>query len=154
MKIGKYGLALIKKAEGFRPKIYDDVGHPAIGYGLRLSQKEVAEYQDGITEEQATELLREFLESVEYTVSKLVTAQLNQNQFDALMSLVYNIGVGNFMSSTILKMLNTKNFDAVPAEFMKWTKSGGKELKGLVERRKVEVALWNDDLKNEVLRSL
>jgi len=154
MKIGKYGLALIKKAEGFRPKIYDDVGHPAIGYGLRLSQKEVAEYQDGITEEQATELLREFLESVEYTVSKLLTAQLNQNQFDALMSLVYNIGVGNFMSSTILKMLNTKNFDAVPAEFMKWTKSGGKELKGLVERRKVEVALWNDDLKNEVLRSL
>lgn len=150
MKTGTQGINLIKKAEGFVAKIYDDVGHPAIGYGQRLSQKEVEKYADGITEEEATELLCSFLEPLETTLGRLIKVELKQNQFDALVSFAYNIGVGNFMSSTLLKKVNNKDFTGVSEEFGKWTKSGGKELPGLVARRKVEKALWNGEV-NEIL---
>jgi lysozyme len=154
MKTGKYGIELIKKAEGFVPKIYDDQGHPAIGYGQRLSQKEVEKYKDGISEEEAVQLLKDHLSALENTISRMLKVQLNENQFDALMSFAYNVGVGSFMSSTLLKYVNASKFDKVPEEFMKWTKSGGKELPGLVERRKAEAALWKGDFSNEVLASL
>jgi lysozyme len=155
MKTGKYGLALIKKAEGFMPNIYDDQGHSAIGYGQRLTQAECEKFKDGITEEEATELLTEFLGPLENTLNRMIkNVKLDQNQFDALVSFAYNVGIGNFMSSTMLKLINTGQLNKVEDEFAKWNKSGGKVLPGLVERRKVEAALWKGDFENEILVNL
>ena len=75
-------------------------------------------------------------------VRKLVTVGLTQGQFDALVDFAYNAGVGALQKSTLLKKVNAEKFDEVPAEFMKWTKGGGKELPGLVRRRRAEVKLW------------
>lgn len=150
MTTGKFGLILIKKAEGFIPNIYDDCGHPAIGYGQRLTYAEAEKYKDGISEEEATKLLQDHLSILENSVNRILKVQLKEHQFDAIMSFAYNVGFGRFMESTLLKFVNTSQFDKVPAEFMKWTKAGGKELPGLVARRKVEVELWNGDVSNEV----
>lgn len=147
MKTGNLGLALIKKAEGFVAKIYDDQGHPAIGYGQRLTPSEVEKYKNGISEEDASLLLVDYLHTIENTVSNVIKTKLNQNQFDAVMSFTYNVGIGAFISSTLLKVINANQLDKAPDEFAKWTKSGGKELPGLVARRKAEVALWNGTLK-------
>jgi lysozyme len=68
--------------------------------------------------------------------------QLSQGQFDALVSFAYNVGVGAFGKSTLLKRVNAGRFEDVPAEFMKWTRGGGIELSGLVRRRRAEVKLW------------
>ena len=77
-----------------------------------------------------------------YFVRKFVKVELTQNQFDALVDFAYNAGVGALQKSTLLKKVNAGKFDEVPAEFMKWTKGGGKELPGLVRRRRAEVKLW------------
>jgi hypothetical protein len=82
-------------------------------------------------------------------VDNLVKVPLKQNQFDALVSFAFNVGLGALGKSTLLKKLNAGQYDAVPAELMKWTKAGGKELPGLVRRRRAEAALWRgvDDSK-------
>lgn len=147
MKTGELGLALIKKAEGFVNKIYDDQGHPAIGYGQRLTPSEVEKYKSGITEEEASNLLINFLHTVENTLNSVIKVKLEQHQFDAVVSFAYNVGIGAFISSTLLKVINANQLNKAPDEFKKWTKSGGKELPGLVARRKAEVALWKGELK-------
>lgn len=76
-------------------------------------------------------------------VERLVKVPLNDNQFGALVSFTYNVGVGNFKGSTLLKKLNAGNYEAVPSELMKWTKSKGQQMKGLVNRRASEAGLWS-----------
>jgi lysozyme len=71
-----------------------------------------------------------------------VRVPLTDNQFSVLAELTYNIGVGNFLGSTLLRKLNARNYDAVPGEIAKWTRAGGKVLPGLIARRAKEVALW------------
>jgi hypothetical protein len=75
-------------------------------------------------------------------VDRLVTVPLSQNQFDALVSFTFNVGEGALAKSTLLKKLNAGKYSEVPAELMKWTKGGGRELPGLVRRRRAECALW------------
>jgi hypothetical protein len=75
----------------------------------------------------------------------MVKQPLTQNQFDVLVDFAYNAGVGALKSSTLLKKVNAAQFDAVPAELMKWTKGGGKVLPGLVRRRQAESAWWVAD---------
>jgi hypothetical protein len=82
------------------------------------------------------------MEQYEEGVRKYVKVDLTQGQFDALVDFAYNAGVGALAKSTLLKRVNAEKFDEVPAEFMKWTKGGGKELPGLVRRRRAEVKLW------------
>lgn len=95
-----------------------------------------------ITREQSRALLRADLAEFSDTVERAVKVPLNDNQFAALVSFAYNVGAGNFRSSTLLKKLNAGNYEAVPSELMKWNKSKGKVMQGLINRRAQEAALW------------
>ncbi len=94
--------------------------------------------------------LRKDVTSAESAVAALVTASLNQNQFDALVIFVFNIGVGAFQGSTLLKLLNQGNYDAVPTQLALWNKVtvGGQKVvsNGLINRRAAEIALWTKAL--------
>lgn len=144
MKISKDGLNLIKQFEGVRLTAYKcPAGVLTIGIG-HTSAAGPPEVKPGmtITAQDAYEILQRDLGQYENAINNLVKVTLTQNQFDALVSFVYNVGVGAFQKSTLLKKLNAGQYDAVPAELMKWTKAGGKELPGLVRRRRAEASLW------------
>jgi lysozyme len=138
MKINDDGLNLIKTYEGFRSKPYlCPAGVPTIGYGC-------TEYADGrrvslsdreITEKEATTYLKLFVTTLEYEIAKLITVPLNQNQFSALVSFTYNLGLGSLRKSTLLKLLNEGKFQEAADQFLRWNKAGGKELPGLTKRR-------------------
>lgn len=97
---------------------------------------------DKCTLEQAHEYLAHDMIEFEKTVNDSVKVPLSQNQFDALVSLTYNIGSTAFKNSTLLKKLNAKDFTGAADQFLVWNKGGGKVLKGLVRRREAERALF------------
>jgi GH24 family phage-related lysozyme (muramidase) len=151
--ISQQGLDFIKGWEGFRAKMYNDpVGHCTIGYGTLLhmgncdGRPEEQPYINGISEEDAMQLLRQKVATFQQIINDSVTVALNQNQNDALVSFVYNIGGNNFQQSTLLRYLNQSNYAAVPTEMKKWTKArqNGKlvDLPGLVKRRAAEAELF------------
>ena len=145
MTISDTGLTLVKKFEGFVPKLYYDVGGlPHIGYGCRLfTAEEVNEYKDReITEAEATGLLRSRLSPIEQKVNEAVAVPLTQNQFDALTSLAYNIGGSAFASSTLVRQLNAGDYENARAEFARWNKVGGVANAGLSSRRQQEADLF------------
>jgi lysozyme len=136
-------IQMIKKNEGFSPKITDDVGNPMIGYGCNLSVAEAQKYEGRtISEVEAVSLLLSRLTPVVDLVNNIVKVPLTQNQFDALCDLVYNIGSGGFSKSTLLKKLNTKDYTGAAEEFAKWNMAGGKVLSGLTKRREEEKKLF------------
>lgn len=144
MKTSQYGFELVKQFEGLRLKAYKcPAGVWTIGYG-HTSSAGVPTVTPGmvISKENAEEILKRDMVQYEDGVRKLVTIGITQGQFDALVSFAYNVGVWRLGQSTLLKKVNAGNFDNVPAEFMKWTRGGGKELAGLVRRRRAEVKLW------------
>jgi lysozyme len=138
------GIALIKEFEGCRLKAYRCPANVwTIGYGhTSAAGAPTVEPTSTITQNEAEEILRRDLQQYERGVEKMVKVEITQGQFDALVDFAYNAGVGALQKSTLLKKVNAEDFDAVPAEFMKWTKGGGKELPGLVRRRRAEVKLW------------
>jgi GH24 family phage-related lysozyme (muramidase) len=95
-----------------------------------------------ISKEEAEQLLREDLAKAEAAVRRNVLAELTQNQFDALASFVYNVGVGAFEGSTLLRKLNSGEVEAVPREMQRWVYDNGKKISGLVKRRKQEAELF------------
>lgn len=97
---------------------------------------------DTCTLEQAKEYFAHDLNRFESSVNKLVEVPLSQNQFDALVSLTYNIGQTAFSNSTLLKKLNAKDYQGAADQFLRWNKGGGKVMKGLVRRREAERALF------------
>lgn len=145
-KTGQAGIDLIKRFEGFRSKPYKcPAGVPTIGYGATFypNKKKVTMADPAISEEEATELLENMLVSFEQYVDSYAIDTLTQNQFDALVSFCYNLGPANLKASTLLKKVNLNpNDETIRAEFMKWTKAGGKTLKGLVTRRTAEADLY------------
>ena len=88
------------------------------------------------------EILRDDLVEAESSVHKLVKVPLNQNQFDALVSFIFNIGETQFSYSTLLKKLNNKDYNSVPSELNRWVHGGGKKLPGLINRRRDEGNLF------------
>lgn len=141
MKTSQRGIDLIKRFEGLRLRAYDDgVGIPTIGYGHTKGVK----LGMTITEEQAVQFLREDLHSAERDIDRLVTVHLCQHQFDALASLVFNIGGTAFRDSTLLRKLNAGDYAGAAAQFERWVHGGGKILPGLVRRRAAEKALFED----------
>jgi len=146
MKVSSNGFDIIKQFEGLRLKPYlCPAGKPTIGYGSTF-------YEDGtkvtlndnpITKERADELL-EFIVNKKFVpyIDKLVKVPLSQNQFDALVSFIYNIGNENFRTSTLLAFLNKKNYKESARQLLRWDKSNKKVLSGLKERRKVEKELF------------
>ena len=142
--ISKIGIDLISSFEGIRLNAYDDgVGVWTIGIGTTIYPNGTkVKKGDKCTQEQALEYLQHDLKSFEKTVSESVKVPLSQNQFDALVSLAYNIGSGAFKNSTLLKKLNAKDYAGAADQFLVWNKGGGKVLKGLVRRREAERALF------------
>ena len=140
MKMSQSGKDMLVEFEGVRLKAYKcPAGVWTIGIGATNPPVKAT---DKITKEEAFERLDRDLVQYEDGVRKLVKVSLTQGQFDALVDFAYNAGVGALAKSTLLKKVNAGKFDEVPAEFMKWTKGGGKELPGLVRRRRAEVKLW------------
>jgi lysozyme len=145
MITGKNGVLLIEQFEGFRAKMYKDaVGLPTIGFGTLIdSEDEKHLLTETITKEQAEVLLRKELVMIENKLKIMVTKPLSQNQYDALVSFAYNLGINNLKSSTLLKKVNVNPADkTIAKEFMKWVHAGGKVLKGLEIRRKAESDLY------------
>ena len=146
MKISHSGLSLIKKYEGLILEPYlDTAGIPTIGYGntfyenglkVRLSDKP-------ISKDRAEDLLLNVVKRFEEGVNRLVKVEINQFQFDALVSFSYNVGLGALQSSTLLKRINNNPLDAdICHQFSRWNKAGGKVLLGLTRRRSEEAALY------------
>ena len=145
-KTGAAGIELIKKFEGFMSKPYKcPAGIPTIGYGATFypNGTKVTMSDKAITEVEGTALLASMLTKFEQYVDSYCIDTITQNQFDALVSFCYNLGPNNLKSSTLLKKVNLNpNDETIRAEFMKWTKAGGKVLKGLVTRRTAEADLY------------
>ena len=140
MNIGNRGLHLIKSFEGLRLEAYMPTPHdvPTIGYGHTQGVKLGTE----ITITQATAFLRDDLAWVERAVNGMVSVPLNQNQYDALCSFVYNLGAANFGSSTLLRMLNAGDYQGAADQLPRWNKQKRKVLLGLTRRRAAERALF------------
>ena len=144
MRISDAGLDIIKKYEGLRLAAYFcPAGVPTIGYGhTKTVTGTDVRNRKFITLDEADRLLKEDIKFFEDQVTKLVTVPLNQNQFDALVSLVYNIGPGAFKGSTLRLLLNSANYKDAADQFGVWRRGGGKVLPGLVKRRAEERELF------------
>lgn len=146
MQLSEEGLNLIKEFEGFRSNPYKcSAGVTTIGYGSTYYRngKKVSMLDKPISEDEAKSLLA-YIANKDFGefVNKVVKVELNQNQFDALVSFAYNLGNGNLQNSTLLKKVNQKDFVGASKEFVKWNKAGGKELVGLTRRREKERDLF------------
>ena len=139
METSSEGISLIQKFEGCELEAYQcSAGVWTIGYG---HTKDVVEGMT-ITKEQAEQMLVDELHEYENYINKYVTVALSQNQFDALVSWVYNLGPANLKASTMLKVLNSGKYEDVPAQMKRWNKAGGEVLEGLIRRREAEACLF------------
>jgi lysozyme len=141
MEISSEGIALIKKFEGCEKKAYRCAANVlTIGYG---HTKDVTEDME-ITQEEAENMLRhELIDYCNY-VDMYVEVPLEQHQFDSLVSWTYNLGPTNLKSSTLLKVLNGKDYEGVPAQIKRWNKANGEVKKGLIRRREAEALMFEN----------
>lgn len=162
MQISEIGLQRLALWEGEikdkagRHVIYEDaVGYPTIGIGHLLTEEELhtgeilvegeaMDWMLGLSDEDAYLLLLADLQWAQDAVNENVEVFLLQNQFDSLVSFVFNIGEINFRSSTLLKVLNRVNYAEVPNQLKRWNKADGKTLRGLIIRRQHEIDQWNE----------
>ena len=143
LSYSKSGLALTEQFEGLRLTAYQhSVGVWTIGYGHTGS-----DVHPGltITQMDAEALLLNDVANAARCVNQLVTIPLAQNEFDALVDFVFNLGNGNFATSTLLKDLNAGDFAGAAGEFQKWDHAGGRVLAGLLQRRLGEANLFQTD---------
>ena len=141
MKISDTGIGLIKLSEGCILKPYlCSANVPTIGYGSTRYEdgRRISMQDPSISQEQAERLLRNDLERTVKGVSTFVTAKLKQCQFDALVSLAYNIGLEAFKRSTLLRKLNAGDYQGAASEFARWNRAGGRVVAGLSNRRERE----------------
>jgi lysozyme len=149
MDINRRGLAMLYDLEG-RHKLLDDGRYKA--YLDTIAKPPVWTLYAGltkgiregmiVTEAQGDAMVRKELNIYEDAVERLVCRPLSSNAFSALVVLVYNIGIGAFERSTLLKELNKGRYDRVPSQWLRWNKAGGKTIRGLDRRRKAELALF------------
>ncbi len=139
MILNKKGLDLIKSYEGLQLNAYIcPAGKLTIGYGHTSTVKR----GQSITINEAEHLLRLDCAIFVSAINNLVRVRLTENQFAALVSFVYNVGVQNFKDSTLLKKLNRGDYDGAALEFARWKMAGGRTLPGLVRRREAEKLLF------------
>ena len=142
--VSNSGMVLICGFEGLKLKAYDDgVGVWTIGFGTTIYPNGIkVKKGDTCTEVQSKAYMAHDLKKFESAVNSAVTVPINQNQFDALVSLAYNIGTSAFKNSTLVKKLNAGDIRGAAAQFDVWNKGGGKVMQGLVNRRAKEKALF------------
>jgi lysozyme len=142
MRLNNAGYLLICKFEGLRLTPYlCSAKVPTIGYGNTYypNGRKVTMQDKAITKAQAFEMFKFIADKFAVKVDELVKSNVNQNQFNALVSFAYNIGVNGLSKSTLLKKVNFNPDDlTIKNEFLKWNKAGGKEVKGLTIRREQE----------------
>lgn len=163
MKISDKGIAALKQQEGHvkqngKHVIYDDqTGRPiaagaplpagaTIGYGHLVIPGE--DFSSGITEAAATELLRADVAAAERAVRATIRVPLTQHQYDALVMLAYNIGSGAFAGSTVAQYINNPDcvrskYPCLESAWCAWNKSGGRVMRGLVNRRNYEFRIYS-----------
>lgn len=146
MKTSQRGIELIKSFEGlsFQPYL-DSIGVCTIGYGTTIypNGNRVKMSDKHIEDQDAEDFLKHDLGYFEKQVDSMTRDDITQNQFDALVSFAYNLGANALKGSTLLKKVNTNpNDQSIRNEFMKWVYAGGKKLKGLENRRKMEANLY------------
>jgi lysozyme len=158
MQMSQHGLSLLQQWEGFKLNVYkDSAGLPTIGVGHLLTKSELSSgkitiggvpvrYANGLTEQQALDLLQQDLAPTTQAVTNGVKVALNQNQFDALTSFTFNVGITAFTNSTLLKLLNQGQYAQVPTQLLRWTRAAGQVVQGLVNRRQNEIKLWNGQI--------
>ena len=146
MKTGPKGLALIKEFEGWRSVAYrDPVGIWTIGYGhTAMAGPPVPVKGMRITKAEGEEILKRDLVKYENAVKRAVKVDVAQQQFDAMVSLCYNIGPGAFARSSVVKAVNRRQWADAARRFHLWNKAGGRVLPGLVRRRAAEAALFSE----------
>jgi lysozyme len=146
MILNNKGYLFITKHEGLRLKPYlCPAKFPTIGYGncYYPDGKRVTLLDKQITKQEALEMFKEIANKFAKRVDELVTSNITQNQFNALVSFAYNVGTGNFASSTLLKKVNKNPNDlTIKAEFLRWNKANGKVINGLTNRRIDEADLY------------
>lgn len=146
MILDNKGYLLITKFEGLKLKPYlCSAKIPTIGYGNTYypDGKRVTLLDKEITKQEAFDMFKEVANRFAKRVNELVTSNINQNQFNALVSFAYNVGTGNFSSSTLLKKINKNPDDlTIKDEFLRWNKAGGKVINGLTNRRNEETILY------------
>ena len=152
--VSQVGKDLVKGYEGLRTKPYDDrTGKTitawnekaTIGYGHLISKEEWETYKNGITTAQADELLDRDLERFVSAVRSTIKPQLKQNQFDALVSLAFNIGVNHFKTSSLVKLINGEPGSTYPDKktaWLAWNRADGKPSTGLTNRRNAELTIF------------
>lgn len=154
MKPSKDCLDLIKSFEGYHKQLpdgsaaayLDPVNIPTIGWGtIRYPDGKAVRLGDVRAEAQCADYLMHEVEGKAAAVEKLVKVPLTQSMFDALVSFAYNVGIGAFSESTLLRMLNAGNYEAAGQQLLVWNKGGGRVLPGLVRRRDSEMALFFKD---------
>lgn len=146
MKINKEGLKFIADNEGFRKKPYlDGGGVPTIGYGSTFypNGRKVTMDDKPISKELALCFFESIAEKFAEGVDKVIFKPLSQNQFNALVSFAYNVGLGAFRRSTLIEMVNQKPDDPkIMEQFMRWIYDNGNVVEGLRKRRKKEADLY------------
>ena len=139
MNLNQAGIDLIKKFEACSLLVYQDlVGLHTVGWGHRtfLPLGEV------IDQQKAEELLTGDLASTCTAMKGCITMDLNDNEFSAIVSLAFNVGVNAIKQSTLIKLVNGGGLIPASNEFEKWSHAGGKEVPGLLRRRLAEKALF------------
>lgn len=156
LKVSPSGLDFIKRHEGLRLKLYRDLaGHQTIGYGHKLTKREIGKLIT-ITKAQAETLLMGDVWIPQMYVNATARVPLTQNQFDALVSFAFNLGVGALDTSSLLRFVQAGNFVAAAAEFEKWDNFRDPKTKKLIEapglkkRRLEEKALFLKIEKDDV----
>ena len=156
LSISEQGLALLEEIEQCRLEPYDDqTGHKinawtegaTIGVGHLISKAEWNRYKAGITAAKAKDLFKKDLAPFIDAVRQNIKVVLQQQQFDALVMLVFNIGAGNFSTSSVVKLINDPSakthYENLEAAWKAWNKSQGKVMKGLENRRASEWSVYS-----------
>ncbi len=140
MFISSKAIEFIKSFEGYSPQAYlCPAGYKTIGYGHLLREGELLEE---VTQTDALELLHQDIAVAEGAVSRLTKVTLRQNQFDMLVSFVFNLGSAAYQRSSLRAKVNRNEHNLVPQEFRRWVYANGKIMPGLVKRRNLEAEIY------------
>ena len=143
--ISDRGISLIQQFEGLRLEAYPDPGTGDEPWTIGIGHTGGVKEGDTCTPADAQEWLRSDSSEAEACIDAHVTVEISQNQRDALISLIYNIGCGNFKGSTLCRLLNAGNVDAAAQQFIRWNRANGKEMAGLTRRRNAEASLFMEE---------
>lgn len=157
MRLSRHGFKILKSLEGYKNKLYNDsADHCTIGYGHLVHRGKVGSklhperfFLPSITKSIANSLLRIDVMEAEFYVNAYTPMQLNQNQFDALVCFVFNIGITAYSDSTLVKIMDKEvsvTNEDVFKQLRRWKYAGGKIIQGLINRREKEILLWKGEV--------